>query len=665
MNRTIGGQNRAIWVFVLVVLGVALAGATTTADSILYVDSSAAPGGDGSTWTTAYTDLQDALAAAQTPSLTSTLQIRVAAGIYTPGDTQDDSFLLHDHVELYGGYPVHGGTRDVAANVTILSGDIGTQGDASDNCFHVVKSSGNDSSAVLDGFTVTGGYDDSSNGTGGGMVNDGSSPTITNCIFSDNNVLNYGGGMYNTSGSSPTVTDCTFTDNYAGHSTAAGTDGRGGGMCNDASSPQVTNCTFSWNEALLYGGGMCNKNSSSPTITDCTFSSNTALVFSDGGGGGMYNDSSSPTVTDCTFTGNSAGTSSDGGGLCNWDSQSTISDCTFTGNTAGSGGGMFVSKTLEDYAITVGRCTFDSNSATYDGGGICARSVDLVLEDCVVAGNSAAAGGGMHASTCNLTLTNVVVSGNLAEGDAANNGLGGAVYITGYSGVAQTLTNVTFSGNRAANSDPALYATGGALYTNYSEPDIRNCIFWNNEDSYGIGTLTASVGNDGGGMTPTFTHSLIQGVGITDGVGWDNTAGTNGGGNLDLDPGFVTPVNPGDAPTMAGNLRLQSGSPAIDAGDNSFVTAATDLDGGARIVDGNLDGTATVDLGAHEYMPHGDVNGDGVINILDVRLCLQIAEGVIPGTGMQRQRADVNGDGQVTLADAQLLAGHVAGIARP
>ena len=75
----------------------------------------------------------------------------------------------------------------------------------------------------------------------------------------------------------------------------------------------------------------------------------------------------------------------------------------------------------------------------------------------------------------------------------------------------------------------------------------------------------------------------------------------DGGENIDENPMFITPVDPSNAPTTAGNLRLQDGSPAIDAGDNTFVIGVlTDLDGEPRIVDGNLDGTPTVDLGAYE-----------------------------------------------------------------
>ncbi len=162
--------------------------------------------------------------------------------------------------------------------------------------FHVVQCvSGEGSDTVLDGFTITGG---NANGggidnRGGGMYNEGSSPTVTNCSFSGNTAFQRGGGMYNDD-SSPTVTNCTFSGNSAGSN--------GGGMYNvDNSSPAVTNCTFSGNTTSEDGGAMYNVFDSSPTVTNCTFSENSA----DFRGGGMYNSSSTPTVTDCTFCGNS------------------------------------------------------------------------------------------------------------------------------------------------------------------------------------------------------------------------------------------------------------------------------------------------------------------------------------------------------------------------
>ena len=56
---------------------------------------------------------------------------------------------------------------------------------------------------------------------------------------------------------------------------------------------------------------------------------------------------------------------------------------------------------------------------------------------------------------------------------------------------------------------------------------------------------------------------------------------------------------------MNAALRVIGASPCINRGKNSYVPSGvtTDLDGYPRIVDGNADGTATVDLGAYEYQP--------------------------------------------------------------
>jgi hypothetical protein len=68
---------------------------------------------------------------------------------------------------------------------------------------------------------------------------------------------------------------------------------------------------------------------------------------------------------------------------------------------------------------------------------------------------------------------------------------------------------------------------------------------------------------------------------------------TNGVGNITSEPVFVH--------LSGGNLRLQSYSPCINAGNNSFVTTATDHDGIPRIV------SDTVDIGAYEYQGAGSV----------------------------------------------------------
>jgi hypothetical protein len=63
--------------------------------------------------------------------------------------------------------------------------------------------------------------------------------------------------------------------------------------------------------------------------------------------------------------------------------------------------------------------------------------------------------------------------------------------------------------------------------------------------------------------------------------------------NLTGDPRFVS--------SSGGNFRLQSNSPAIDRGSNAAISGVTtDLAGNTRVVDGDRNGTATVDCGAYE-----------------------------------------------------------------
>jgi len=74
-----------------------------------------------------------------------------------------------------------------------------------------------------------------------------------------------------------------------------------------------------------------------------------------------------------------------------------------------------------------------------------------------------------------------------------------------------------------------------------------------------------------------------------------DTSYLDGGNNIDIDPQFITLIDPTTAPTTTGNLRLAFGSPAIDAGNNSYITGVPfDLDGNPRIING------IVDMGAYE-----------------------------------------------------------------
>ena len=72
------------------------------------------------------------------------------------------TFALLGGVSMFGGFDDSGtqgslSQRNPHANSTILSGDIGTVGDPSDNCYHVVTANGSQllADTSLDGFVIT------------------------------------------------------------------------------------------------------------------------------------------------------------------------------------------------------------------------------------------------------------------------------------------------------------------------------------------------------------------------------------------------------------------------------------------------------------------------------------------------------------------------------
>jgi hypothetical protein len=244
----------AAWILLLVIAGAA-------SGDVIYVNDDASGSNNGTSWADAYTDMQGVLFLANPGD-----EIRVATGIYKPGSKRDDSFRMKNGVTIYGGFPNTGdpnlSDRNPQLYETILSGDIGIEGLASDNCFHVVynqQGTNLDTSAVLDGFTITAGFSGSGY-FGGGMANENSSPTISNCIFRSNSAA-IGGGMWNYN-CSPILTNCIFHGNSA--------SSLGGGLGNSVyCSPIITNCTFYDNTAAMYGGGIYNEGASSITLTNC------------------------------------------------------------------------------------------------------------------------------------------------------------------------------------------------------------------------------------------------------------------------------------------------------------------------------------------------------------------------------------------------------------
>ncbi|HMP91247.1 MAG TPA: right-handed parallel beta-helix repeat-containing protein, partial [Phnomibacter sp.] len=223
--------------------------------NILYVNATALPGGDGSSWNAALTSLQDALRILYCPAIE---QIWVARGTYRPASNtnRDSAFIMRNNLAILGGFA---GTetqlsqRNWRLNPAILSGDIGVPGNRSDNSHNIISNNNNNlnATAILDGFIIRDGQADKNEYArirGGGMFNLNSSPLVRNCIFTGNFSNLYGGAVFNQGAqATPTFINCVFSGNQAQF---------GGGIYNESAQTQVINCTFSSNLIIGNGGGI-------------------------------------------------------------------------------------------------------------------------------------------------------------------------------------------------------------------------------------------------------------------------------------------------------------------------------------------------------------------------------------------------------------------------
>lgn len=277
-------------------------------------------GPDGLSWTNAFGELQQAIDATMAGDT-----IWVAKGVYMPtvefdedlsggADAQEKTIYINKNIHIYGGFI---GTesllseRDFVNNLTVLSGEIGTPSDSTDNVNHVIyidttANMGNITENFdLDGFTITNG--NTGLGLGGGIYINGSksksTPVIRNCIFR-NNSSEAGGAIFN--------------------------DGTGG-----EASPTIDFCSFYNNSSSIHGGAVYNFGQfgiSSPTITNSHFESNKSEL-----GGAIHNDA------------------------YNGASNTKIINSVFIGNTAGFGGAIYSNGYLGSNTVTITNSTFYHN----------------------------------------------------------------------------------------------------------------------------------------------------------------------------------------------------------------------------------------------------------------------------------------------------------------
>ena len=523
----------------------------------IYVDSSAAPGGDGSSWSTAYRHLQDAL-----PTSSNGDEIWVARGTYRPDQgtgipdgKRDTSFHLKRGVALYGGFDGTETERsdrnpDPATNGTVLSADLSRDDSSrytnrSDNALHVIiADSTTDSTTVLDGFALSGADGggfylgaslssgkraapppdapcDSLASWGGGICNRGH-PTFSNLLL-EKNRKHVAAALYNARGTRPTFQNVTIEENRGELSVIE----------NYNSSAMFGNVIVE-NNVNEYGPTLLNTNSST-RFRNVVFQNNQGTHPSLIGEGAVLNDNSDPVFIGVTFDGN-LGT--DGGAMTNLASTPLLINVKFA-----------------------------NNGVTGDGGAL------------------------HNLGGSSPYLFNVLFYNNFTTDFFSGNG--GAIY--NCEDCAPRIVNATFIGNNT-DARESTDGRGGAMY-NAGSPVVRNSIFWNNEAEhegnqiYNAGSAAADVDT-----------SLVQG---------GYSAGS---------PNLIFSGDPLIADPSGGDFNLTEGSPALDAGGNDYLppdtldldadgdsseTLPLDLEGTPRINDNDAseETPARVDLGAYEAPP--------------------------------------------------------------
>jgi hypothetical protein len=352
------------------------------------------------------------------------------------------------------------------------------------------------------------------------------------------------------------------------------------------------------NDVINFAGNLTYITFTSGNTGDITIMNNGSLTVSgpganiltiDGGAGTnriFYTERATVIISGVTLTGgNGTGTSANtgpGGAIFAEGGSLTLSGVILTGNTTTLDGGAvyFYGGAMRGNHHII-NSTFFNNSANNCGALFNAPDSFLTVVNSTISGNTAigAAGGGLCNVFATLILRNVTITDNTA-------GMGGGIY--------NDVTGTT--------EDPEIL-------------DFGNTIIAGNTARTGIGPEILlernSVASKGGNLIgDTFGDS------------------SNSGKPIFFHPTDVRDINPllnplayngGSTPTHG----LLPGSPAIDGGLNSLAfdpfsssSLLTDQRGFPRIVDGNGDGLAIVDVGAFE-LQSVDTDNDGIADAAD------------------------------------------------
>ena len=424
------------------------------AAQVIYVKSDAAGSNNGSSWTDAYTNLDNALSVASPGD-----QIWLAAGTYKPSNSAPNNFfLMESGVELYGGF---NGTetslaqRNYLTNVSILDGDVAGNDIAgnftqnrTDNAIHLLYVINGDpvNRAIVDGLRIQGGN--------------------TSNVDTDPDLTRRGGGIL--AQAKLTVRNCFFTDNFAQSGAGvAAIEAAGSGIV-------VDNCIFDGNFANAQSAGVYMRTLSIGEVNNCIFRNNTTNR------GCVYPQYSNNVVIDsCLFENNQAGADQFGAAMFTYQSNFVLSNSIIRKNTATNAAGMYNDGRDKISSFLIDNCVFDSNTTTgYGGSGMYNWVADYELKNSTFNGNYAPNTGSAIYNGNSVAYIHDCLFENGQTGMTGGPGFGGAV--ANYSaGSVVTMEDCTFRANTAGRS-------GGAVTVGFTaQTTFRNCSFEQNGAQYG------------------------------------------------------------------------------------------------------------------------------------------------------------------------------------
>ena len=398
---------------------------------VIYVNHAALGLNNGTDWQNAFVDLQNALNSIPAPDT-----IWIAEGTYYPTDGTDRNiyFQIPNGVAIFGGFQgieSQLDQRDWETYQTILSGDIGEQGNFSDNSYTILYATQTDTTTLIDGLNIMFGNANSYiNGessyektkSGGGLYlyglgnNNQAAIKIINCTFQENFSKATGGAIfcYGFYGSVDfLIINTNFTNNES--ESAGGAICKLGG-CNEIQ--KIISCEFENNRSGSYGGAVFTNDLNvfiDLNFINCDFINNMAHIGGAIGRLSEYENNNNLVISNCMFQSNE---SFRGGAISDESYFSVgniyISNSVFMDNAASGYGGVFYDESLTQKRLIISNSIFQSNNSPL--GGVFYIDYPLYSVNNLYFNNSASQGACINSRNSTKIFNNTFFNNNANTG---------------------------------------------------------------------------------------------------------------------------------------------------------------------------------------------------------------------------------------------------------